>query len=85
MLYPEHIRKSAYLTGNHLGMLGNIAQLPDKKSVNEFKLSELSDLFLEHQNNPSKLEKLLAETAIDYLNKGMIEEAWKTLLAFNPR
>lgn len=82
---PEHIRKSNYLTGNHLGMLGNVEQLPDETSVNEFKLLELSDLFIEHQDNPSKLEKLLAETAISYLDKGMVIEAWKTLLAFNPR
>jgi flavin reductase (DIM6/NTAB) family NADH-FMN oxidoreductase RutF len=82
---PEHIRKSKYLTGNHLGMLGNVEQLPDETTVNEFKLLELSDLFIEHQDNPAELEKLLAETAIHYLDKGLVEEAWKTLLAFNPR
>lgn len=82
---PEHIRKSKYLTGNHLGMLGNVEQLPDETTVNEFKLLELSDLFIEHQENPAELEKLLAEVAINYLDKGLVEEAWKTLLAFNPR
>lgn len=82
---PEHIRKSKYLTGNHLGMLGNVEQLPDETSVNEFKLLELSDLFIKHQDNPKELEKLLAETAIKYLDKGLVAEAWKTLLAFNPR
>jgi flavin reductase (DIM6/NTAB) family NADH-FMN oxidoreductase RutF len=82
---PEHIRKSQYLTGNHLGMLGNVEQLPDETSVNEFKLLELSDLFIEHQDNPAELEKLLAQAAINYLDKGLVEEAWKTLLAFNPR
>ncbi|MFN4233922.1 MAG: flavin reductase family protein [Bacteroidia bacterium] len=82
---PEHIRKSKYLTGNHLGMLGNVEQLPDETSVNEFKLLELSDLFIKNQDNPNELEKLLAETAIRYLDKGMVEEAWKTLLAYNPR
>ncbi len=82
---PEHIRKSKYLTGNHLGMLGNVEQLPDETTVNEFKLLELSDLFIEHQDNPAELEKLLAETAIKYLDKGLVEDAWKTLLAFNPR
>lgn len=82
---PEHIRKSKYLTGNDLGMLGNVEQLPDETSVNEFKLLELSDLFIAHQDNPVELEKLLAETAKSYLEKGMVEEAWKTLLAFNPR
>lgn len=81
---PEYIRKSKYLTGNHLGMLGNIEQLPDETSVNEFKLLELSDLFIKNQDNPNELEKILAETAISYLDKGMVEEAWKTLLAYNP-
>lgn len=82
---PEHIRKSKHLTGNHLGMLGNVEQLPDETSVNEFKLLELSDLFIQHQDNPAELEKLLAQAAINYLDKGLVEEAWKTLLAFNPR
>jgi flavin reductase (DIM6/NTAB) family NADH-FMN oxidoreductase RutF len=82
---PEHIRKSKYLTGNHLGMLGNIEQLPDETSVNEFKLLELSDLFLAYQDNSAELEKKLAETAINFLDRGLITEAWKTLLAFNPR
>lgn len=82
---PEHIRKSKYLSGNDLGMLGNVEQLPDETSVNEFKLLELSDLFIAYQDNPDVLEKLLAETAKSYLEKGMVEQAWKTLLAFNPR
>jgi flavin reductase (DIM6/NTAB) family NADH-FMN oxidoreductase RutF len=82
---PEHIRKSKYLTGNHLGMLGNIEQLPDETSVNEFKLLELSDLFLAYQDNSAELEKKLAETAINFLDRGLVIEAWKTLLAFNPR
>jgi flavin reductase (DIM6/NTAB) family NADH-FMN oxidoreductase RutF len=82
---PEHIRKSKYLTGNHLGMLGNVEQLPDETSVNEFKLLELSDLFLAYQDNSAELEKKLAETAINFLDRGLVIEAWKTLLAFNPR
>jgi flavin reductase (DIM6/NTAB) family NADH-FMN oxidoreductase RutF len=82
---PEHIRKSKYLSGNHLGMLGNVEQLPDETSVNEFKLLELSDLFLAYQDNSAELEKKLAETAINFLDRGLVIEAWKTLLAFNPR
>jgi len=81
---PEYIRNSKYLTGNHLGILGNVEQIPDETSVNEFKLLELSDLFLAYKDNTEELEKKLAETAINYLNKGLVIEAWKTLLAFNP-
>jgi flavin reductase (DIM6/NTAB) family NADH-FMN oxidoreductase RutF len=80
---PFNIRNSKILTGNNLGQLGNIEQLPDETQVNEFKLMELSDVFLQHQNSPQSLEKELHKIAGAFLNEGRVEEAWKTLLAFN--
>ncbi len=80
---PAEIRNSKILTGNNLGQLGNIAQLPDETSVNEYKLLELSDLFQEYENAPEKLEEQLHLLAKRLLEENKVEEAWKVLLSFN--
>lgn len=80
---PEPIRQSTILTGNDLGKLGNIETLPDETAVNEFKLTELADLFIELEDNSRALERALHKKAHAFLQLGMVEEAWKTLLAYN--
>ncbi|MGB0165593.1 MAG: flavin reductase family protein [Luteibaculum sp.] len=80
---PDEIRLSKFLTGNDLGMLGNVEQLPDETAVNDYRLVELSDLFVELEDEPKKLEEELHKLAHTMLEKGEIENAWKTLLAFN--
>ncbi|MCB0760954.1 MAG: flavin reductase family protein [Flavobacteriales bacterium] len=80
---PQEIRVSRILTGNHLAQLGNVEQLPDETSVNEYKLIELAELFIELQDEPATLESRLHQQAADLLDKGMVNDAWKTLLAFN--
>ena len=80
---PEDIRSSSILTGNDLGKLGGIEELPNETDVNEFKLIELSEYFVSLEDEPVKLEQKLHEIAKNYLNENKIEEAWKTLLAFN--
>ncbi len=80
---PQEIRNSRILTGNDLGKLGNVEELPDETSVNDFKLTTLSDLFVEFEDRPKDLETALHEKAHDYLEKGLVEEAWLTLLSFN--
>jgi hypothetical protein len=82
---PPEARNSRVLTGNELGVLGGILQVPDETSVNEYKLTDLSDLFIQHQDTPSELETVLHRHAQDLLRQGLVEEAWKTLLAFNAR
>lgn len=82
---PEDIRTSAVLTGNDLGMLGNVEKLPDETEVNDYKLMELSDLFMEFQDDAVTLENKLHTLAKDLLAQGKVEEAWKTLLTFNDR
>ena len=47
---PEQIRNSMILTGNDLGMLGNVESLPNKKSVEQF-VNEVS----EHYPNIRKM------------------------------
>jgi flavin reductase (DIM6/NTAB) family NADH-FMN oxidoreductase RutF len=80
---PFNIRNSKILTGNNLGQLGNIEKLPDETEVNEFKLIELSELFIKYSDHPEQLETELHKQAQLFLKDSKVEEAWKTLLAFN--
>ncbi len=80
---PEDILKSKILTGNDLGQLGGIEKLPNETDVNEYKLMELSDLFMDFEDNASELERMLHEKAKELLKINKLEEAWKTLLTFN--
>lgn len=80
---PHEIRNSTILTGNHLGKLGNVEALPDETEVNDYKLTELSDLFIEYQDEPAVLETKLHQEAAKLLDSGEVLKAWKTLLTFN--
>ena len=80
---PERIRLSSVLTGNDLGILGNIENLPDETAVNEFKLMELSRLFIKHKDSPKILEQELHMLAKTYISTNEVQNAWKTLLSFN--
>lgn len=80
---PEEIRNSDILSGNDLGKLGNVEALPDETSVNDFKLTELADLFVELEDDSARLEKELHKKARAFLQLGMVDEAWKTLLSYN--
>jgi len=80
---PAEIRTSTILTGNDLGKLGNVENLPDETTVNEYKLTELSDLFVKLEDNPVLLETELHKLAHQHLAHNRVEEAWKTLLSFN--
>jgi len=80
---PADVRTSRILTGNELAKLAGVEHLPDETSVNEYKLIELSDLFIELENNPEELEMALHTRAQNLLAQNDTESAWKTLLAFN--
>jgi flavin reductase (DIM6/NTAB) family NADH-FMN oxidoreductase RutF len=80
---PSDIRLSKVLTGNHLGQLGNSEALPDETSVNEYKLTELAELFIEFEDDAQKLESALHAKAASFLNEGKVNDAWLTLLSFN--
>ena len=43
---PKDVLNSSILTGNDLGQLAGIEELPNETDVNEYKLLELSELFL---------------------------------------
>ena len=80
---PKEILNSTILSGNDLGKLGGIEALPDETDVNEFRLIELSELFLDFEDNAKALEIALHKKAKYFLSKNQLEAAWKTLLSFN--
>ena len=80
---PDEILNSSILSGNDLGKLGGREQLPNETEVNEYKLTDLSELFIEYEDNQKQLELALHQKAKSMLNEDLLEEAWKTLLAFN--
>lgn len=80
---PEDIRNSNVLTGNDLGHLAGIESLPNETDVNDYKLLELSDLFVTLEQQPVVLEEKLHQRASALLKENKLEEAWMTLLSFN--
>ncbi|GGW46490.1 flavin reductase [Arenibacter certesii] len=74
---PSHIRLSAVLTGNDLGKLGNIEQLPSKEEVRNYinKNRELRTLI--SLGDPGQLHK----KAQDLLSSNDLLAAWIVLLA----
>jgi len=80
---PKDILQSTVLTGNDLGHLAGIENLPDETAVNEYKLLELSDLFLSLEDDAKALEQALHLRAQQLLKENKLEEAWLSLLSFN--
>jgi len=80
---PSDIKNSRVLSGNDLGQLAGIENLPNETDVNEYKLIELSELFVSLENDAVELEKQLHQKAKVLLSENKVEEAWLTLLAFN--
>lgn len=80
---PLDIRTSSVLTGNDLAKLANESALPDETDINEYKLLELSQLFIKYEDDAAELEQALHLHAKALIKTGKITEAWKTLLTFN--
>ena len=80
---PEDIKNSDILTANNLGQLAGIESIPNETDVNEYKLIELSELFLSLEEDATQLEIEIHKRAKLLLEKNHLEEAWLTLLSFN--
>lgn len=80
---PEDVKNSSVLTGNDLGHLAGIEELPNETNVNDYKLIELSELFVSLEDEQVKLEQELHKMAQGLLKENKLEEAWMTLLSFN--
>ncbi len=78
---PEQIRNSRILTGNNLGRLGNIEQLPDDQDIAEyFYDARIQAIFQRFSHHAESLEDHLHLLAQELLVSGNVEEAWKVLL-----
>ena len=81
---PLSIRNSDILTGNNLGRLGNIEQLPsDEAVVDWFKDPAIAGVLQAHQQDRESCRKALHFFAKGLLEKGDTEAALKTLLVFD--
>lgn len=80
---PNDILKSNFFNGNELALLASVEEIPNETEVNEYKLLELSEIFVSLEDNPEKLENSLHQLAKELINNNQIIDAWKTLLSFN--
>jgi hypothetical protein len=64
---PNFIKHDSSFSGNDLGRLGNIEQLPAEEEINEFRF----------QNPNANFKKMV----IEFLTKDKIKEAWLALIS----
>jgi len=76
---PEGIRNSTILTGNHLGLLGNVHDLPEVNPTYEDE--RLKSIIQYYSVNPQEMEKELHHYAAELLNSNQVDAAWQVLLA----
>ncbi|UPS92292.1 MULTISPECIES: flavin reductase family protein [unclassified Bizionia] len=74
---PDHVKNSMILTGNELGMLGNVESLPTPEAVQEF-LEAVSE---HHPNIKEANHRKKHKLAKNYLSFGDLDSAWKILLS----
>ena len=76
---PESILKSTILTGNNLGQLANVHEMPFvDPAFNDDKLKNIIQYF---SINPDEMDKELHSYAKELLDAGKVNEAWQVLLA----
>ena len=76
---PENFRQSDVLSGNDLGMLGNVEEMPSLKDVSAYKAEHLKSLL--GNADKSTIHQVLHEAAHNKLLDGKVMDAWKILLA----
>ncbi|HEV8271036.1 MAG TPA: flavin reductase family protein [Chitinophagaceae bacterium] len=76
---PESIRNSDILTGNDLGHLANVKEMPVIEP--SFDDTHLKNIIQYYSMNPDEMEKELHTYAKKLLTEGKVREAWQVLLA----
>jgi flavin reductase (DIM6/NTAB) family NADH-FMN oxidoreductase RutF len=76
---PESVRRSTILTGNHLGMLANVHELPVVQP--SFDDEHLKNIIQYYSVSPAEMEKELHAYAAKLLDQGKVDDAWQVLLA----
>ncbi|HEX9600010.1 MAG TPA: flavin reductase family protein [Mariniflexile sp.] len=75
--FPEDVKNSMVLTGNDLGMLGNVESLPTEAEVDNF----IKDISERYPKIKTKTHRQKHKLARNYLSFGDVESAWKILLS----
>ncbi len=73
---PSDIKHSKYLTGNHLGQLGNVEQLPTEQDVEAFKTQLAERVAIDQFKDPIVRHQVAAKL----LDQDDITNAWNWLL-----
>jgi flavin reductase (DIM6/NTAB) family NADH-FMN oxidoreductase RutF len=76
---PAGIRHSKYLTGNHLGQLANVHEMPVIQP--SFEDEHLKNIIQYFSVNPEEMEKELHQYAARLLDQGKVDDAWQVLLS----
>jgi flavin reductase (DIM6/NTAB) family NADH-FMN oxidoreductase RutF len=76
---PESIRKSNILTGNNLGQLANVSEMPMIDPA--YDDVQLRNIIQYYSVNPDEMEKELHHYAKKLLDENKVREAWQILLA----
>lgn len=74
---PKNVKDSMILTGNDLGMLGNVEALPSKSDIDIF-IHQVSERYPNIKNATHREKHKIAQ---NYLSYGDVESAWKLLLS----
>jgi flavin reductase (DIM6/NTAB) family NADH-FMN oxidoreductase RutF len=78
---PDPIRNSVILSGNDLGQLANVHELPVVDPA--FHDDRLKNIFQYYSVSPDEMEKELHTYAKQLLKDGKLAAAWQVLLALN--
>ena len=78
---PTSIKNSNILTGNNLGLLANVNEMPMVDAT--FNDDTLKNIIQYYSINPDEMEKELHFYAKELLNTGNVNGAWQVLLALN--
>lgn len=78
-LLPASIRNSKILSGNNLGQLANVHDMPVVEP--SFDDNHLKQIIQYYSINPDEMEKEIHSYAKKLLEEGKVKEAWQVLLA----
>ncbi|RYY65150.1 MAG: flavin reductase family protein, partial [Chitinophagaceae bacterium] len=76
---PEGIRTSKILSGNHLGQLANVNEMPVVEP--SFADDRLKNIIQYYSINPEDMDQELHTYAAKLLDDGNVHDAWQVLLA----
>jgi hypothetical protein len=78
---PEKIRNSEILTGNNLGRLGNLEQLPTSEEIEAIKNNaDIHEIYIRFRNDEESLIYHLHNYAKELIKEGKTFEALKVLM-----